>query len=323
MSEGTDTVRGRKPVASRGRGRALLVAAALAGVVAAPAAAQTDWSAVEVKAHQVAPGIYMLQGAGGNIGLSVGPDGAFLIDDQFAPLTDKVKAAVAAVTDKPVRFVLNTHWHPDHTGGNENLGKAGSLIVAHDNVRVRLAAGLVDPFFDRNIPPAPAGALPVVTFDSTVTFHLNGEEIHAFHVPPAHTDGDSVVHFRKADVLHTGDLLFNGGYPVLDVPSGGTIAGWIAVADRLLELAGPGTKIIPGHGDLATRADLQRFRDMLATVRERVLPLVRAGKPLDEVVAARPLADLEEAWGSRFVKTDRFLRAVHASLTREIQETPR
>ena len=287
------------------------------------ALAQRDWSEVEVTAQQVAPGIYMLKGAGGNMGLSVGPDGAVLVDDQFAPITDKVKAAVAAVTDQPLRFVINTHWHPDHTGGNENLGKGGALIVAHDNVRTRLAAGLVDEVLGRNIPPVTGAALSVVTFDSTVTFHLNGDEVHAFHLPPAHTDGDAAIHFRKADVIHTGDLLFNGGYPVLDVGSGGSLAGWIEVADRLLALAGPTTKLIPGHGDLATRDDLQRFRDMLATVRDRVSPLVRAGKTADEVVAASPLADLEEAWGTRFVKTESFLRAVHASLTRETKETPR
>jgi len=289
---------------------------------ATPATAQRDWSQVEVKSQQVAPGIHMLQGAGGNIGVSVGEDGVFLVDDQFAPLTEKIQAAVAALDPRPVRFVLNTHWHPDHTGGNENLGKAGALIVAHENVRTRLTAGQVNELMGRTIEPASGKALPAVTFDEAVTFHLNGEEIHAWHVPPAHTDGDAVVHFRKADVLHTGDLLSVGGYPVLDVPSGGTITGWIAVLDGLMEHVGPSTKIIPGHGPLATLADLRAFRDMLSTVRERVLPLARAGKTLEETIAAKPLADLDERLGNVYIRPETFLEAVHMSLSQEPKETP-
>ncbi len=298
--------------------RKLLALPLLLAAAAAPAAAQRDWEKVEIKTSQVAPGVSMLQGAGGNIGLSVGDDCAFLVDDQFAPLSDKIKAAVAAVTSKPIRFAFNTHWHGDHTGGNEALAGSGVLIVAHDNVRTRLAVGQLNELFSRTVPPAPAAALPVITFTDAVTFHLNGDEIYAFHVPPAHTDGDAVVVFRKADVIHTGDLLFNGGYPVIDVPSGGSLSGMIAADDRILALTGPHTKLIPGHGELATPADLRAFRDMLATVRDRVLPLVKAGKSADEIVAAAPLADLDARWGKLFVKADSFLRAVHMSLTREL-----
>jgi len=280
--------------------------------------AQRDWSKVEIKTIAVAPRIYMLQGAGGDIGLFVGDDGAFLIDDQYAPVSDKIKAAVAAVTPKPIRFVLNTHWHGDHVGGNEAFAGGGAVIVAHDNVRTRMLVGQLNELMKRTVDPAVPAALPVITFTDTVTFHLDGEELFAFHVPPAHTDGDAAVVFRHADVIHTGDLLFNGTYPVLDVPSGGRLSGMIAADDQLLAIAGPSTKIIPGHGNLATPADLRAFRDMLATVRERVTPLVKAGKSADEVIAAAPLADLDGKWGQGFMKAPDFLRAVHMSLMREL-----
>jgi cyclase len=275
-----------------------------------------DYSKVEVTSQKVAEGVYMLQGAGGNIGLSVGDDAAFLIDDQYAPLTPKIVAAIKAITDKPVKFVLNTHWHGDHTGGNENLGQAGALIVAHDGVRKRMSSEQFIEFFDLKTEPSPKVALPMVTFNDTVTFHLNGDEIVAKHVPPAHTDGDAFVQFRKVDVIHTGDLFFNGLYPFIDVGNGGGIEGMIAAADRLLAEAKDTTKIIPGHGPLATKADLKAFRDMLAGVRDAVKRLVAAGKTLEQATAAKPTAAFDAKWGGGFIKPDRFVWLVYKDLSR-------
>jgi glyoxylase-like metal-dependent hydrolase (beta-lactamase superfamily II) len=282
----------------------------------APALAQDDFSNVEIKTTKVADGLYMLEGAGGNLGVSVGDDGVFLIDDQYAPLTERIVAAVRQIDDGPIRFVLNTHWHSDHTGGNENLGKAGALIVAHDNVRQRMSVEQFFTVWDRKVPPSPDGALPVVTFSESVTFHVNGDEIHAFHVDPAHTDGDSMVHFRNANVLHMGDILFNGGYPFIDVDAGGSIRGMIAACDRALELTDADTRIIAGHGPMAVRRDLEAYRAMLQGVVDAVAPLVAQGKSLDEIKRADPLAALDETWGSGFVSPDLMLSIVVRDLAR-------
>jgi cyclase len=293
----------------------LVLAAVLAIAVVAYSQAP-DFSKVEITTQKIADGLYMLQGAGGNIGVSVGEDAVFLVDDQYAPLTPRIKAAVAALTDKPIRFVLNTHWHGDHTGGNENLGSAGTLIVAHDNVRVRMSTEQFNAFFNSKTPAAPKAALPVVTFADGVRFHVNGEEIHAFHVPPAHTDGDSVVHFTRANVIHTGDLFFNGLYPFIDAASGGGIDGMIAAADKMLAMVKDDTRIIPGHGPLASKADLKTYRDMLVGVRDGVRPLVDAGKTSAEVVAAKPTAAYDAKWGGGFFKPEQFVALVYADLAR-------
>jgi glyoxylase-like metal-dependent hydrolase (beta-lactamase superfamily II) len=248
------------------------------------------------------------------MGLSIGEDGAYLIDDQYAPLTEKILAAVKELTPDPVRFVINTHWHGDHTGGNENMGDAGALLVAHEYVRRRMAAGTFMEAFDRQVEPAPEGALPVVTFTDAITFHWNGEEIRAFFVGPAHTDGDSIIHFVKADVFHMGDTLFNGMYPFIDVSSGGRIDGMIAAADRVLKVATEKTRLIPGHGPLATKADLQAYRDMLAQVRDRVAKLKAEGKSAEEVVAAKPTADFDEKWGGGFMEPDVWVGLVYQSM---------
>ncbi len=277
---------------------------ALVLAAAAPVAAQQDFSKVEVKTEKVAEGVYMLTGAGGNIGLSVGKNGSFMVDDQYAPLTDRINAAIKAITPKPVKFVLNTHWHFDHTGGNENLVKAGVFIVAHYNLRARMSKEQFNAFFNRKSPPSPEAALPVVTFADSVTFHWNGDEIRVYHAPPAHTDGDSLVHFVRADVVHMGDLFFKGNYPFVDVSSGGKVDGVIAAADRVLSAISDKTKIIPGHGPLATKADLQAYRDTVKTVRDRVAKLKAEGKTKEQAIAARPTADLDEQWGKGFIKGD-------------------
>jgi cyclase len=281
---------------------------------AAAAAAQQDFAQVEVKAEKVAEGVYMLTGRGGNLGLSVGKNGAFLIDDQYAPLSEKIVAAIKAITPDPVRFVVNTHWHGDHTGGNENLGRAGAFVVAHENVRRRMSSEQLSAAFGSKTPPSPEGALPVVTFNDAVTFHWNGDEIRVFHVDPAHTDGDAIIHFARADVIHMGDVFFNGGYPFIDTSSGGRIDGVIAAADKVLALAGAKTRIIPGHGPLATKADLLAYRDVLATLRERIAKLKVSGKSRDEVVAAKPTADHDAKWGTGFMKPDVWTGLVYDSL---------
>ena len=268
------------------------------------AAAQEDFSKVEIKSEKIADGIYMLTGSGGNLGLAVGADAVFLIDDQYAPLTPKIQAAIAAITAKPVQFILNTHWHGDHTGGNESFAEAGALIVAHDNVRKRMSTEQFLAFFNMRVEPSPKRALPLVTFGTDVTFHINGDEVTALHCPAAHTDGDAIVHFRRRDVIHMGDIHFNYMYPFIDSASGGSADGVIAAVDRALALATDRTRIIPGHGPLATKADLQAYRDMLATVVGRIKAQLAAGKQMKEIVDSKPTREFEDRWGKGFIKAD-------------------
>lgn len=280
----------------------------LFALLAGASSAQTDWSQVEIKAQKISDSLYMLTGAGGNIGLSVGDDAVFIVDDQFAPMAPKIRAAVAALTRKPVQFVLNTHFHFDHTGGNEAFGSEGALIVAHDNVRRRMGSDQLISFIGMRQRASPKVALPVVTVPGEITFHINGDEVHAFHAPRAHTDGDLVVHFRNSDAVHLGDIYFNGTYPFIDTGSGGSADGVVAAVDRVLALSTERTKIIPGHGPLATRAQLQAYRDMLAAVSQRIRELRRAGKSDDEIRAAGPAADYDAVWGNGFTKPEAFVR---------------
>ena len=278
--------------------------------------AQQDFSAVEIEATEVAPGIYMLVGAGGNLGLSIGDDGAFLVDDQFAPLSDKIMAAVAELTDAPVEFLANTHWHGDHTGGNEAFGNAGAVIVAHDNVRVRMSTDQFREIFNQAMPASPEAALPIVTFNDELTLHWNGETIHAFHSGPGHTDGDVVLHFQGADIFHMGDNFFNGFYPFVDVDSNGDISGMIATGYRVLAMSNAGTRIIPGHGPLATADDLRDWLQVLRITREGIQDLIDRGMSEDEVVAANPTAEYDESHGGGFMNPENYTRLVYQSLTR-------
>ena len=281
-------------------------------LASAPAQAQEDnFASVQIKTQQVAEGIYMLTGEGGNIGVSVGADGVFMIDDQFAPLSEKIKAAVAALSDQPIRFLINTHWHYDHTGGNELLASDGVIIVAHHNVRKRMAVDTEIAAFGSLIPASPKAALPVLTFNDNLTLHLNGDEARVIHYKNSHTDGDSLIHFVNANVIHTGDLWFNGVYPFVDISSGGTVSGALKTVKSILALADDNTRIIPGHGPLGDKQALRDYLAMLETASGRMAKLIAEGKSIDEIVALKPNADYDEAWGKDLLKPDMFLRILY------------
>jgi cyclase len=286
----------------------------LAILSAAPASAQMpDFTKTQIKVERLAPGVAVLFGEGGNIGVSFGEDGNILVDDQYAPLTPKILAAVAALDPDPVKFVVNTHWHFDHSGGNENLGKAGAVIVAHDNVRKRMSTDQFMAAFKRRFPPSPKAALPVVTFAQGVTIHLNGDELQIVHVPHAHTDGDALIYFRRAKVLHMGDTFVRKVMlPFIDLSSGGSIDGLIAASRTALALVPEDVKIIPGHGPIATKADLRAYLAMLEDVRGKVAAARSAGRSLDQVKAMKIAAPYEMK-GS-YVSGDSFIEAIWSSL---------
>jgi glyoxylase-like metal-dependent hydrolase (beta-lactamase superfamily II) len=266
---------------------------------------------LDIKTVKLTENLYVLDGAGGNVAVFVWEEGVLLVDDKIAPASANLKAAVAAITPKPIRFVVNSHWHPDHRGGNEALAGDGSVIVAHENVRRRMSVDSFIATFDRTFPASPPKALPVVTFTRDVTFHLGGETISVVHVAPAHTDGDSFVRFQEANVLHMGDCYLPGSFPVVDHSNGGALAGIIAAADSALGTLDARSRIIPGHGAVASAQDLREWRDMIATIQERVAKLVAAGNSIEQVKAERPTQDWDSRLTQSFVTSDHLIEEAY------------
>jgi glyoxylase-like metal-dependent hydrolase (beta-lactamase superfamily II) len=296
--------------------RPWLATAAAVLLASAASAQERDFSKVEIQVTKVAGSVYMLKGAGGNIGASIGTDGIVLVDDQFAPLADKIQAALKNETSLPVRFVINTHWHGDHTGGNVPFGKVSTLI-AQENVRTRLQSDGVagnGGSIHRDEPAQPKEALPIITFKQDLTVHLNGEDIEAVYVPAGHTDGDSVVFFRGSNVVHMGDDFVTYGFPFIDVDSGGSIKGMIAGLDTVIAKLPPDVKVIPGHGALSTLDDVRAFRQMLVDTSAVIEKAIADGRTLEQMQKAKILEKWQKYSGD-FVSTDVYIETVYNSLT--------
>jgi len=297
-----------------------LLAAILAGsasfsLAQAPMAAAPD---VKIETVNIAPGIYMLVGRGGNIGVTVGRDGAAIIDDQFADMVPKIRAAVALLSETAVKFVINTHLHGDHTGGNDAFGAAGAVIIAHDNVRKRLGSDQVNPSTNQPIPARARAALPVVTFANSATLHFNDETLEFTHLPNAHTETDIVIRFRNANVVHMGDL-FVGGFPFIDGNTGGTFDGLIRAHETVLASIDDNTRVIRGHGPLGNKAELQAYHDMLVVVRDRIAKLVKSGKTQEQVVAARPTREFEEKYAGTNFNAEQWLGRAYVDQKRALE----
>jgi len=270
----------------------------------------------EIKVEPINDHLFMVVWLGGNIALSIGDDATFIVDDQMQPIIPKLRASIAELTPRPVDFVLNTHWHFDHSGGNEAFGAAGALIVAHDNVYERMSTEQVNSLFGSVRKPSPKAALPVITFNHTTTLHLNGDTIVVTHLPAAHTDGDVLVHFVDSNVYHLGDTYFTSSYPFIDLDSGGSVDGLVRAVDTVLAQVDADAVIIPGHGHISDRAELQEYRDMLVTIRDRVAKLIAEGADRDAVIKAKPTAEFDARWGqSEFMPAERWLPLVYMSLS--------
>jgi cyclase len=289
----------------------IILRISLLAVLALPILAQVDFDQVEIEATHVGGTVYMLKGLGGNIGASIGEDGIVLIDDQYAPLAPKIRAALAELSDKEILYVLNTHWHGDHTGGNEFFGETAP-IIAHHNVRKRLAEGMDLP--GRTTPPAPEGALPVLTFGDDLVLHLNGETIEAIHLPEGHTDGDLVVWFPRSNVIHMGDHYFAGRFPFIDLASGGSVRGLIRNLHTVIERVPATVRIIPGHGPLSTITEMKTYLAMIEETAAVVVKAIEQGLTLDEMKERAVLSTWDD-WSWNFITTDRYLTMLHDDLS--------
>ena len=276
--------------------------------------AQTNFDTVKIRPQRLADNIYMLKGSGGNIGLLTGSDGLLMIDDQFAPLSEKIKEAIKAIDAGKIQYLVNTHLHGDHSGGNENFKKMGVTIVAHEMVRDRMSKEQFNARANRTFPPRDKEAWPVVTFDNKMSFHMNGEDVVMHHFDPGHTDGDIIIKMMKANILHTGDAFTRTSYPFIDASSGGTLDGYISTLDKILSLADDQSKIMPGHGEVATKADVAAFRDMLVDIRTQVEAAMKKGKKVEDIPALNITAKYDAQWGTGFVKGKDFVIVVAQSV---------
>lgn len=272
---------------------------------------------VTISTTKLTNNTYMLKGSGGNIIVSVGQDGVFMVDDQFAPLTEKIKEAVSNITDQPVKFVINTHWHSDHTGGNENFGELGAIIISHDNVRERLSTEQFSEFFNRTVPPLPEKGLPIITFSNNMTIFQNGDEIKIIHVDKGHTDGDSIVYFTKNNVIHVGDDFNDKSYPLIDISSGGSIDGFISSLQTISSIIDDETKVVSGHSELSNKTKVNDLANMLKDVRQNVSQMIADGKSLDEIIASQPTSKYNEIYYDHSIlKPEDFVTIVYQSLTK-------
>lgn len=299
----------------------MLIAIAVVCSIPTITKSQTDFSKVEIKATKISGNVYMLEGAGGNIGVSVGEDGILIVDDQFAPLAEKIKAALKTLGNGKLKFVLNTHWHGDHTGGNPVFGQEAS-IIAHDNVRKRMSTEQRLEFFKMTTPASPKEALPVITFDESLSVHFNGEEIRVIHFPQGHTDGDSVIYFTKSNVVHLGDDFFANRFPFVDLESGGSVAGLIKNIGEIMGKLPADVKLIPGHGPIATVDDLKRYHQMLLTTTAYVRKKMTAKKSLAQI-KKEGLPEEWKSWGTGFINTDSWLEIIYRSYSGRPSKNPK